>query len=301
MNQQVICEHLAKVGLKSVVANNGKEGTDFVSSRERNGEKPFDLIFMDIHMPVMGGLEAASKISSMGIETPIVALTANIMGSEMELYKENGMPDCLSKPFTSQELWRCLLRYFQPVSVSFIDEQRQAEDDKKFMKQLKNNFVINNKTTFDEIKKAADDGDIALAYRLAHTLKSNAGQIGEKQLQKAAADVEDMLKDGKNTLTEAKTVILETELKVVLSKLAPLFAEQSAEREIKSLSGKELFKLLEKLEAMLKNRNPECINMIGDLRAIPGSEELIRQIEDFEFKKAIAAFSIFKERMDSEV
>ncbi|MDR0473412.1 MAG: response regulator, partial [Treponema sp.] len=99
MNQQVICEYLARVGLKSFVAGNGKEGVDMVRSRMEKGEKPFDLIFMDIHMPVMDGLEAASIINKLQTGSPIVAMTANIMSTDRELYKMNGMPDYVGKPF----------------------------------------------------------------------------------------------------------------------------------------------------------------------------------------------------------
>jgi len=116
MNQLVICNHLARVGLKTVVAHNGKEGIDIVAEHIRKGEKPFDLIFMDIYMPVMDGLEAASKILEMGVKTPIVALTANMMSSDLEHYRTSGMSDYLGKPFTAQELWRCLLKFI-PVDI----------------------------------------------------------------------------------------------------------------------------------------------------------------------------------------
>jgi len=112
MNQQVISDHLEKVGLRVIIANNGKEGVELVKNRAKNHEKPFDLIFMDIQMPVMDGLEAAYKISAYKTGTPIVAMTANIMSNDVELYKRNGIPDFLSKPFTTQELWKCLRKYF---------------------------------------------------------------------------------------------------------------------------------------------------------------------------------------------
>ena len=121
MNQQVICEHLARVGLKTAVAENGKAGVEMVQRRlekpqdQSGGEKQFDLILMDIHMPEMDGLEAAAKISRLNTGIPIIASTANIMYNDKKIYKASGMNDCLSKPFTSQELWRCLLKYLTPV------------------------------------------------------------------------------------------------------------------------------------------------------------------------------------------
>jgi len=123
MNQELICEHLMRVGIQTVVAENGKIGVDFVTERIQNGEKPFDLIFMDMFMPVMDGIEAATRIIGLNTGTPIVAMTANVMVSDLELYKQTGMPDCLGKPFTSQDLWKILLKYLKPDESACIAEE----------------------------------------------------------------------------------------------------------------------------------------------------------------------------------
>jgi len=116
MNQLVISEHLARIGLKTYIAKNGLIGVTMVKDRIDKNEKPFDLILMDIHMPIMDGLDAADKIISLETATPIIAMTANIMTNDMETYQERGMIDCIGKPFTSQELWSCLLKYLEPVN-----------------------------------------------------------------------------------------------------------------------------------------------------------------------------------------
>ena len=118
MNQLVLCEHLARVGIKTVVAENGRVGVDIISERLRKGQKQFDLVFMDMHMPVMDGLEAAAEIIKLNVGVPVIALTANIMSDDMEIYKDSGMNDCLGKPFSSQELWHCLLKYLTPLENS---------------------------------------------------------------------------------------------------------------------------------------------------------------------------------------
>ena len=114
MNQQVISEHLARVGLSAVIAENGKIGVDLIKERIEKKQKQFDLVFMDMHMPIMDGLEASARIMELNIGIPIVALTANIIYNDKEIYKKNGMNDCVGKPFTSQELWSCLMKYFTP-------------------------------------------------------------------------------------------------------------------------------------------------------------------------------------------
>lgn len=113
INQQVIQEHLSRVGLEALIAPNGKLGVEQIKSRLHTGPM-FDLIFMDIHMPVMDGLEATEKLLAMGITTPIVALTANAMASDRKNYLSHGMADYLAKPFRACELWECLLRHLTP-------------------------------------------------------------------------------------------------------------------------------------------------------------------------------------------
>jgi len=116
INQIITGEQLARVGLKAVIAENGKIGVDMVENRKTGGEKQFDLIFMDINMPVMDGITATTEILQLDTGVPIIAVTANIMREDVERYYKTGMNDCLGKPFTSLELWRCLVKYIKPVS-----------------------------------------------------------------------------------------------------------------------------------------------------------------------------------------
>jgi len=111
MNRQVICEHLARVGLNTFIAENGKIGVDLFKERIKTGRKQFDLIFMDIYMPVMDGLEASEIIHKIDGDIPIVAITANVISNEMDTYRSYGIIDYLCKPFTSQDLWKCLSKY----------------------------------------------------------------------------------------------------------------------------------------------------------------------------------------------
>ena len=226
MNQQVIKEHLLRVGIETFVAENGKVGVDTVSDRIKKGEKLFDLVFMDMHMPVIDGLEASAKIRELAPSIPIVAMTANIMADDMDVYKASGMKDCVCKPFTSQELWRCLLKYFTPIEKqeSSPDDAAAAvsmpESDAEFQKTLRKVFYNSSINKFNEINDAINKKDIKLAHRLAHTLKGNAGQVGRTELQKAAAQVEHHLRDGINLVTEELFTALKTELDQVLSEFS---------------------------------------------------------------------------------
>jgi HPt (histidine-containing phosphotransfer) domain-containing protein len=249
----------------------------------------------------MDGMEASSKIMALETGTPIVAMTANIMTSELEKYKKNGMPDCLGKPFTSQELWRVLLKYLEPLSSSgLLDEDGSNEE---LQKKLRVNFIKNNETTLDEIVEAVAVGNTKLAHRLAHTLKGNAGLIGKTKLQKVAGEVESLLKEGIASIWENKISNLEEELTQVLNELKPLampvLPDDDSTAKIKSspLNKEQIFTLFEKLEPMLIKLNPECLELLDEIIAVPGTEELITRIENFEFENAAGILSELKNQI----
>jgi len=221
MKQEVIREHLASVGLKTEVAENGLIGIEMVKNRLNKKEKLYDLIFMDMHMPVMDGLEAAVEIVKMGIKIPIVALTANIMVDDLDMYKTHGIVDCVSKPFTSQELWRCLLKHLTPINKS----DSHNESDTEIQESLEKYFVKTNINKYDEICKCMEAGDIKQAHRLVYTLKGNAGQVGKNRLQSAAAAVEHQLADGTNSVTPDQMAALKNELDSALTEFQSLIDE----------------------------------------------------------------------------
>ena len=91
---EILSDHHADVS----IAENGLEAIEAVEDKE------FDVILMDLQMPKMGGLEAATRIRAMGISTPIIALTANATKEDRESCKRVGMNRFLSKPFNLKEL-----------------------------------------------------------------------------------------------------------------------------------------------------------------------------------------------------
>jgi CheY-like chemotaxis protein len=111
MNQQVFSGNLKRVGLRADIAENGREGFNMVRRRQEKDEKPYDIIFMDIHMPIMDGLEASALISELNTGTPIIAMTANVMSHDKDVYAKSGMTDSVTKPFKTQELLACLTKY----------------------------------------------------------------------------------------------------------------------------------------------------------------------------------------------
>jgi len=297
MNQEVISEHLSRVGLKTVIAENGKIGVEMVENRQKNNEKQFDLIFMDIHMPVMDGIEASLKIIQLNLGIPIVAMTANIMSTDREIYTQSGMSGCIGKPFTSQELWHCLLKYLTPLDKTDTNINARNEASNDFDKKIQILFVKDNKSKFSEFIKALEDNDIKLAHRIAHTLKSNAGQIGKTILQQAAAVIESRLADGKNNVTSEQMKNLEIELNIVINELTPLLEEQefkSEKAEVQPLDFESIKEIFTKLEPLLKTGNSECMNYLESLNYIPGSDIIIQHMDNYEFSKALSELEILK-------
>ncbi|MCL2809747.1 MAG: ATP-binding protein [Treponema sp.] len=305
MNQQVICEHLSRVGLNTVVAENGKIGVQLVKDRKDNQKKQFDLIFMDIHMPVMDGLEAAKKIIELDTGVPIIAITANIMSNAKEVYKTSGMNDYIGKPFTSQELWRCLLKFFKPITWQIEENHEDSKENEEFQKKLIYNFVKGNQYKHEEIARAIETGDITLAHRLAHSLKSNAAQLGKGQLQQAAREIESNLKDNVNLTTAEQIKTLEYELKKVITELLPLVNEtvkpEFVQTKKDGTSDKSFVDLFNKLKPMLEHGDTESLKFIDDLKSFSGVDDsieiIIQHIEDFDFNLALKVLLDFKEKM----
>ena len=300
VNLEVICEHLVRLGIKTVAAENGELGLNKVKERLENNKKQFDLIFMDIHMPVMDGIEAANKIRELTDKIPIVALTANVMANDLYAYKKSGMEDCLGKPFSSNDLWQILLKYIKPVSSSHIAVESEKKEEDELLGKLKLSFVKNNKSRYAEFKEAFDNGDEKLAHRIIHTLKGNAGQIGKPKLRKAAEDVEHYLKTGELEIPADKMNILKYELEAVITELHPLLAEEKKHEITVPLSNEQKIMVFSKLKILLNDGNAECIGLLNDLRNIHGTEELVQLIEHYEFRRAGETLALIISSMNEE-
>jgi hypothetical protein len=108
INQMLATTLLKKWGHTVVLAKNGQEGVDLFHGQV------WDLVLMDMQMPVMGGLEATRLIRASeapGQRTPIVAMTANAMESDRQACLDAGMDDHLAKPFNSSDLQTILAHY----------------------------------------------------------------------------------------------------------------------------------------------------------------------------------------------
>ena len=112
------------------------------------------------------------------------------------------------------------MKYFKPVAWQVGKKIQLPKSDDEPQPTLEEKFIKGNQNALREINEAIDAGDIKLAYRIVHTLKSNAGFLEKTALQEAAEVVESKLKDGENLVSSSQMAALEQELNAVLAELA---------------------------------------------------------------------------------
>jgi len=193
-------------------------------------------------------------------------------------------------------LWNGLKKHLQVKSYTSSNNRNQRDKDKKILAKLKVTFAKSNHDIFFQITEALQSGDIKTAHRIVHTLKSNAGQIGEKNLMAAAKIVESQLSSGENRTTPETMNVLEVELKSVLGK--PEFLPSVKKVSEKPVYTKETHKLLEQLESTLKDKNAYSLMLADELSSYPGMEQLVELIENFNFPQALKTLRIIKNEME---
>ncbi len=153
INQKLIKQILMKYGINVDLANNGLEAFDKVKSQK------YDLILMDIQMPVMDGIEATQEILNYESEenlehTPIVALTANALKGDKERFIQQGLDDYLSKPIESSELLFVLKKF---LKQKFNEDDESFYDNIDFLpKESNQNSVSSNSSECSNDDEAVD-------------------------------------------------------------------------------------------------------------------------------------------------
>lgn len=203
INRDVAREMLATVGHHVTEAHNGQMAVELASIQE------FDLILMDISMPVMDGREATRHIRAAegtSAHVPIIAFTANAMPDEQEAYLADGMNDVLTKPLNRDALLKIVSSQFTyssdstekaeikhtPVSLSHIDELRDTLGVET-LQSLLDRFVTEVEQTLESLQDIDKIGLEETGAR-AHKIAGSAATMGAVDLSKALIQVEDAVK-----------------------------------------------------------------------------------------------------------
>ena len=111
LNQKLIAVHLKKFNCSFDLVENGQEAIEAITSNQ------YDMILMDIQMPIIDGIEATKIIRAQGCQTPIIAMTAHALEKEKQIYIDIGMNDYIPKPFRQEEFQRLVQKYYLKKDV----------------------------------------------------------------------------------------------------------------------------------------------------------------------------------------
>ncbi len=199
-NLKLIAAMLKEMVSQVVVCKNGKEAVRLAQSQ------PFDIIFMDIQMPIMDGISATQAIRSQSLntETPIVAVTAHAIPGERERLIRQGMDDYLAKPIDEAMLAKLITDFAHRRHQNHASQQidwslavRQAAGKLDLAKEMLTMLM----TSFDEVDpvlEAALAGQVEDSEVLAqlHRLNGGCAYSGVPRLQRLLSQLEQQLRDG---------------------------------------------------------------------------------------------------------
>ncbi len=249
-NQKLAQGVLGKRGHQLTIANNGREAVALADSSD------FDLIFMDIQMPEMDGLEATKRIRSREEETgrrvPIIAMTAQAVKGMRERCLSVGMDDYLVKPVRAREIYDKIESLFadraSPASVSPSQMSSSAstsvsapstppareravgssaidwdsaiavvDGDRELLGEIVAAFLIEGPALLEQIRRALTDGDAAELRRGAHTLKGALRTLGIESAAELASKLEEIGRRGDLAAGSPVMAQLESQLDQILS------------------------------------------------------------------------------------
>jgi signal transduction histidine kinase/CheY-like chemotaxis protein/Tfp pilus assembly protein PilF len=237
INQQVVQELLEGAGFNVELADDGQIALDKV--KVSGVPSKYNLIFMDLQMPVMDGLGSTREIRKLKDykDVPIIGLTADAMTGVREKCIEAGMQDFVTKPIDPDEIFGALVNWIKPeqVKISETGIQEKVEvgekevpaeiilpdiagldienglkrvgGNKKLYLKILNQFSSSNRTFADKVLKAVEAKDQELALRTAHSIKGVAGNLGATELFDAAKDLEYLLHEGIEALDEINNLL----------------------------------------------------------------------------------------------
>lgn len=219
VNQKVAKVMLSKLGYAVEVAKNGQEGLEIVKQRA-GSDQAFDVVFMDIHMPVMDGEEASKRIRA---ELPIhqqpfiVALTADTLDGNRQRFEAAGMDIFLTKPVRQDDLMKALVAYqpmvvygiepasaveatagytnAQAIDSLVIDRWAGAMGSAPMVTEIVQVYLGDSAELMGDVEEGARAEDWRRVYLGAHTLKSSSANLGAMLLAGTLDRIEKIARD----------------------------------------------------------------------------------------------------------
>ena len=325
INQQVATELLEGAGFAVEIANHGKEA--FEKVRDSGSPSKYDIVLMDLQMPVMDGYTATRSIRQMKEfdDLPVVAMTADAMMGIKEKCLEAGMQDFITKPIDPDELFGTLVKWIKPgerevtvrsapepeqtetevmvpvlVNIDIADGMNRVGGNKKLYVSLLEKFHSRNQNVLTEIKDAINEADQEKAVRIAHTVKGVAGNLGAIKLNKAAALVESALKKSISSDITSLLVTFTFELNAVLNEIGNWLEQRMppeaapVEMNEGELDKDKFTQLLRELKGMVESSDFESAKKLEQIIQMPGAgiyREILgtvaKKLGDYEFDDAL--------------
>jgi len=186
-NQLLLTHILNKLGVSLSIAENGKVALEMAFKEN------YDLILMDMQMPVLGGLEAVSLLRENGYRKPIVALTANAMKKDKEESINAGCDDFLTKPIDRNELRRVASKFLQKEAVSHEQHAKITSrllDEEPELIDLVKKYCDHLPSVYKDIKQHEQDQDWTVIGKLIHQMQGIGGGMGFPMLTEMAGKIQ---------------------------------------------------------------------------------------------------------------
>ena len=183
-NQRLISVYIEATGAHMTLVENGELAVQQALANE------FDLVLMDIQMPVMDGVTATQMLRDAGYGGAIVALTANVMRSDIEAYRRVGCNDVLAKPIDRERLYAVLARHLKPAGAGTPSRESRIEE---VVQRLKADFRADLPATIESLGVALGERDWAPLRFIVHRIKGIAGSLGYPQLSQLAEPIEALM------------------------------------------------------------------------------------------------------------
>ncbi|MDR2595560.1 MAG: response regulator [Fibromonadaceae bacterium] len=217
---------MAPYGLKIELLASGIEALEKI--KEGN---VYDIVFMDHMMPEMDGIETTKKIRETGYTKPIIALTANAVAGQANMFLQNGFDDFISKPIDIRQLNKVLKTWVRDKAAPELVEKAKQEQgtSKDIIPQIKTDllgvFAKDTKkilpvieSTLENIAKATEEDLRGFTIKV-HAMKSALANINEKETSNLAAELEKAGKEQNKNKIEAETPAFLAKLKDIIAKI----------------------------------------------------------------------------------
>jgi CheY-like chemotaxis protein len=182
MNQQLVRHLMKSWSIDYHIVNNGAEAVEALKKAD------YSIVLMDIQMPEMDGYTATSVIrNELGLDVPVIAMTAHAMVGEKEKCLQLGMNDYVSKPIKETILYNIIARHAQHISghngavlkhIRLEYLHQLSGNDPKFEKEILEQFLQQVPEEIGQLEEHISANDFDMVRRTAHSLKSTVGYVG---------------------------------------------------------------------------------------------------------------------------